>query len=339
MRGWRSGAPRPCRSAALASARSSGSMPRRSSVWSSSVSSLSSAGRAPLGQRARQVLQHGAQPARDLEVRRAVQPDLAAGQLDEVFPVGRAEDHARPAVGVVDHVVVQLAPADRAQQAMQLVDRQHCRGRIVDRLAERLDGDVDDDRGRRRSHPARWCARGPNATAAAQALGRRAERRRRRAGTAARRCDEVADLVDELDDAVGPLGLAPQRLEIDREDNRRTSRVQDRRGSAARGGGVRQPTARACLRSAPDRPARSPRARSSPSRQHDADRPQQARGIVDQVEERHDRGAGEQQRRRSAAGTALRPACAPARRHRSQGQHEQRDDQRGWCCRAAAWSR
>ena len=40
---------------------------------------------------------------------------------------------------------MQFAPADPAQQAMQLVDRENRRRGIVDCLRKSLDGDVDDD--------------------------------------------------------------------------------------------------------------------------------------------------------------------------------------------------
>ena len=106
---------------------------------------MRSAGPLASGKAVLQVLEHGPQPPRDLEVRRAVEPDLAAGELHEVIPVRRTVDDAQIAGGVVDHVVVQMTPADGAQQAVELVERQHGGGGIVDGARQRLDRDVDDD--------------------------------------------------------------------------------------------------------------------------------------------------------------------------------------------------
>ena len=93
----------------------------------------------------RQVFEHRPQAARDLEIRRAIESDLAAGQLHEVVPYGRAIDHPQVAVRVTDAIVVQAPPADGAQQAVELIDRQDGGRRIVDGTRQCLDRDIDND--------------------------------------------------------------------------------------------------------------------------------------------------------------------------------------------------
>ena len=65
--------------------------------------------------------------------------------MHEVVPIRRPEDHPQVPGAVEDLLVVQVPLADRAQQAMKLVDGEHGGGRIVDRRRQRLDRDIDDD--------------------------------------------------------------------------------------------------------------------------------------------------------------------------------------------------
>ena len=83
--------------------------------------------------RLNQVLDHRAQPSDNLQIIRSAGSYFAKGQMDEIFPVGCPEDHAELA-GVVQYSVgAQMTAANHAQHAVQLIDRENGRGRIIDR--------------------------------------------------------------------------------------------------------------------------------------------------------------------------------------------------------------
>jgi len=83
--------------------------------------------------RLNQILDHRAQPSYNLQIIGSAGSYFAESQMDEVFPVGRPEDHAELA-GVVQYSVgAQMTAANHAEHAVQLIDRKNGRGRIIDR--------------------------------------------------------------------------------------------------------------------------------------------------------------------------------------------------------------
>ena len=92
-----------------------------------------------------QIFQHRAHPPHDLDAARAAMPDFGARQVHVVLPVRRAEDQPQLAGLVAELLAAQVPQPDHPQQAVQLVDGQHRRRRIVDGRRQRLDRDVDQD--------------------------------------------------------------------------------------------------------------------------------------------------------------------------------------------------
>ena len=151
--------------------------------------------------------------------------DLGAGEVHVVLPLRRDEDQAQVAGLVAQDVVVQMAQAHDAQHPVQLVDRHHRGGRVVDRRRQGLDGDVDQDaqgEGRVLLHRALGAERDRGTQplvvdgdgAAVQAKQRLVDR------------EEVADLRHELDVAVGLAGQRHQARQVDGEHHPRRALVQ-----------------------------------------------------------------------------------------------------------------
>ena len=186
---------------------------------------------AMLGKYASDVLEHRAHAARDLHVGCAAGSDLAARDVDEVLPVRRAEDHPRRARVVADDLAAQLVLAQEAQEAMDLVDGEHCRRRIVDRGRQRLEGDVHQDA--EREHGI-LLERALGAQSHGRAKARVVDRGRaavqREQGIV--RGDEVAHLRHDLDHAAMAAGERDQRREVDREHDARFRVVRDVRAGA-----------------------------------------------------------------------------------------------------------
>ena len=130
-------------------------------------------GLARLRQVAQEVLDHRAQAPCHLEVFRAVLAYLAESELHEIIPGRRPEYQPDAPVAGVYLLLAQMPLAHCAQESVKLVDSQYGRGRIVDRLRQRLDRDVDDDADRKRRSPVRWCVRDRTRPAHAE-CGRRA---------------------------------------------------------------------------------------------------------------------------------------------------------------------
>src|SRR5262252_7745262 len=83
--------------------------------------------------RAREVLEHRAQPARHLDAVRPEKAHLTGLQCDEVFPSrSRVQEAHFPGV-VCPAAARELPAAEMEEVAVELVDRQHRRGGIVDR--------------------------------------------------------------------------------------------------------------------------------------------------------------------------------------------------------------
>ena len=173
-----------------------------------------------------QILEHRAQPSRDLHVGRPAGANLGARDVNEVLPVRRAEDHARLAGGIQHDVGPQVPPPEHAQQSLHLVDREHGRRRIVDRRRERLEPDVDQDaEGEHRILLERPL--GSEGHVGAQRLvgdRRRAtvQHEQRLVGR-----DEVADLRHELDHAVVLPRQGDERRQIDRQHDLRPTLMSD----------------------------------------------------------------------------------------------------------------
>src|ERR1700752_2405989 len=83
-------------------------------------------------QRIGEIDDHGTKPARDLDIRRAVIANLGEGEMDEIIPVRRAENHEEIAGGAEDEVGAEVAAARTAQDAVKLVDGEHRGGWVVD---------------------------------------------------------------------------------------------------------------------------------------------------------------------------------------------------------------
>lgn len=96
-------------------------------------------------QAVRQVNNHGAEPARDLNVVRATEPNFGKGELDKVIPARGAEDHPEIARAVVQVIGSEIAPPGTSEKTMELVHREDSRGRVVNGGGESFDGDVHQD--------------------------------------------------------------------------------------------------------------------------------------------------------------------------------------------------
>ena len=97
------------------------------------------------GQGLDQALEHGAEPANDLDAAAPVEADLGHGEAHVIVPVRRADDEPPLPCGIADAVVGELAMRDLRQEMLEMVDRDDGGRRVVDRGRERLRGDVDDD--------------------------------------------------------------------------------------------------------------------------------------------------------------------------------------------------
>src|SRR5262245_50761922 len=113
-----------------------------------------------------------------------------------------------------------MTPAHGTQHAVKLVDRQNRGGWIVDRRRERLEGDVNDNtkrKGRILLHGTlgakRQCGTKYIVFDFACTVIKIEQRLINR--------DEVADLRDELDDAVVSLRLRLDRIDVDRQNDSR----------------------------------------------------------------------------------------------------------------------
>src|SRR4051812_46874260 len=93
----------------------------------------------------KKAIEHGPQPAGDLEIFCAVEPYLAETQLDKILPIWSPVDYAPLSRAVLQLLAMKMPPADISQQSFELIDRQNGRGRVVDSLRQRLDADIDDD--------------------------------------------------------------------------------------------------------------------------------------------------------------------------------------------------
>ena len=170
-------------------------------------------------QRRGQVVEHRAQAARDLHLPGAVRADLVTRHLDEILPVRRTVDDARPAVQVADGFAAEVTPADHPQQPVHLVDDEHASGRVVDRRGQGFEGDVHQDP--EREHRILFhrplgaegdrCAK-PRVSDLYAASVQHEER--------LAEGDEVADLRHELDDSMASDCFAEQRFQVNRKHHR-----------------------------------------------------------------------------------------------------------------------
>jgi len=92
-----------------------------------------------------QVVEHCAQPTHDLDTGRATRANFRARDIDEVFPVRRAVDHAMRAGMVIEPFQAKPSLANGAQQVIELIDGKNRCGRIVNRRRQGLERDVDQD--------------------------------------------------------------------------------------------------------------------------------------------------------------------------------------------------
>ena len=134
----------------------------------------------------------------------------------------------RTLAGVVDDLLgAQVAQADQAQQAVQLVDGEHRGGRIVDRRRQRLRGNVHQDAEREHRillHGALGAEGGQLAQPFLVDLaGVAVDVEQGLAGG-----DEIADLRREFDDDAGALRLGDQRPQVHRQQDLRPAQMRER---------------------------------------------------------------------------------------------------------------
>jgi hypothetical protein len=96
-------------------------------------------------QRLHEIFDHRSQPSHNLQIVRPTGADLAECQMYEVLPVGGAENHPQLSGFAEDLVGAEIASSDHAQHAVELVDCEDSRGRIVDGRRQRLQRDIDGD--------------------------------------------------------------------------------------------------------------------------------------------------------------------------------------------------
>src|SRR5258706_195044 len=165
------------------------------------------------GQRLGEIFDHRAQAAHDLQAVCAAKSDLTEPDVHEIFPVGRAENQPYALIVIHKLVGAQVAQADQAQQAVQLVDGEHGRCRIVDRRRQRLQRDIDQN------------AKSEQRILLDRALYTEGNQlpqpaivdRARIAIKVEKRLingDEVSHLGGELDDAIGALRFGYQRWHV-----------------------------------------------------------------------------------------------------------------------------
>jgi hypothetical protein len=79
-----------------------------------------------------QVVEQGSESAVHLKTSGPILADLTHRQHHVVGPAGRAVDEPKGAVRIVGLAVVQLTPAEAEQQVVDLIQREHCCGRVID---------------------------------------------------------------------------------------------------------------------------------------------------------------------------------------------------------------
>ena len=63
--------------------------------------------------------------------------------MHKILPIWRPEDHAKFPSSIENLIGAQIAPSGTSQKPVKLIDGQHGGRRIIDRLGERLDRDID----------------------------------------------------------------------------------------------------------------------------------------------------------------------------------------------------
>ena len=211
--------------------------------------------------------------------------------MDEVIPIGRAKNDAESPGRAEEGVGAEIALARAPQEPVKLVDRHHGGRRIVDCRGECLDRDVDQD-AEREQRILLQRALGAKDDAAAQRLfidrlRTTMEQEERLIGS-----NEISDLRRKLDYPVRLLRLGDELWHIHREDDAGRAVVQDR----------------ALHRTGILRPSRgSGRAREFlgintldhgmsivSDALHEADRTQQARGVINEKQKGCQTGETEQ---------------------------------------------
>src|SRR5262245_9163801 len=149
---------------------------------------------------------------------RAVPADFGTGNLDELFPAWRSNNETCASRIVRDAFAGQLPFADYPQQAMNLIERQHGCGGIVDGWRQGLQGNVDHDaKAEERvlfQRPLGSERDGGSEAAVSYSDSAAIEDEQRLSGR-----HEISNLRHEFDDAVGRSGVALEAGVVDSEQN------------------------------------------------------------------------------------------------------------------------
>src|SRR5947209_1581287 len=92
-----------------------------------------------------QAQERGAHSAHDLYRARAELANLVEGKRKVILPGRHRHDEAQHPICVPGKANIEIMPTEATQEILDLVEGLNCRGWIVDRGRERLDGDVDQE--------------------------------------------------------------------------------------------------------------------------------------------------------------------------------------------------
>src|SRR5205807_1412443 len=155
--------------------------------------------------------QHGTQTPGDLNTRTAEVTNFGDGQADVILPVRGAVHEAKPARAVTYLSIVQTPIAHLAEKAMDLIQGEDCRGRVVNRRRKRFGGDVH--------HEAERISRVLLESAFLTDGHRLAQRLRRECRAALKKAEKgvsggqvIANLGDQFNDTVRTLGQGQKSL-------------------------------------------------------------------------------------------------------------------------------
>ena len=145
--------------------------------------------------------------------------------MHKILPIWRPEDHAKFPSSIENLIGAQIAPSGTSQKPVKLIDGQHGGRRIIDRLGERLDRDIDQNAKRKEGillHRALGAKdNGHPQLAFVDDTGTAKQHEKRFA-----QAHKIADLGNKFDYAFRIFRLGDERLHVHRDDNHRNSRVE-----------------------------------------------------------------------------------------------------------------